>query len=43
MAKIKLTSFGACEEVTGSCHLLEIDNFKLLIDCGLVVFKYVVA
>jgi metallo-beta-lactamase family protein len=35
MAKIKLTSFGACEEVTGSCHLLEIDNFKLLIDCGL--------
>ncbi|MBT4349222.1 MBL fold metallo-hydrolase [bacterium] len=35
MAKIKLTSFGAHEEVTGSCHLLEIDNFRLLIDCGL--------
>lgn len=35
MPSIKLTSFGATEEVTGSCHLLEIDNYKLLIDCGL--------
>ncbi|MCB9803004.1 MBL fold metallo-hydrolase [Candidatus Nomurabacteria bacterium] len=35
MPKIKLTSFGADQEVTGSCHLLEIDNYRLLIDCGL--------
>ncbi|MBP9802545.1 MBL fold metallo-hydrolase [Patescibacteria group bacterium] len=35
MPKIKLTSFGAAEEVTGSCHLLEIDNYKILVDCGL--------
>ncbi len=35
MPKIKLTSFGAAEEVTGSCHLLEIDDYKLLVDCGL--------
>ena len=34
MSKIKLISYGATEEVTGSCHLLEIDNFKILIDCG---------
>ncbi len=35
MSKIKLTSYGAAEEVTGSCHLLKIDNYKILIDCGL--------
>jgi metallo-beta-lactamase family protein len=35
MPKIKLTSFGAAEEVTGSCHLLEIDKYKILVDCGL--------
>jgi len=34
MTKIKLTSYGAAEEVTGSCHLLKIDNYKILIDCG---------
>lgn len=34
MSKIKLISYGATEEVTGSCHLLQIDNFKILIDCG---------
>ncbi len=35
MSKIKLISYGATEEVTGSCHLLQIDNFKILIDCGI--------
>lgn len=34
MPKITLTSYGAAAEVTGSCHLLQIGNFKLLIDCG---------
>ncbi len=31
---MKLTSFGASEGVTGSCHLLEVNNSKILIDCG---------
>ncbi len=30
-----VTSYGATEEVTGSCHLLEIDGVKILIDCGM--------
>ena len=32
---MKLTFWGAAEQVTGSMHLLEIDNYKILIDCGL--------
>ncbi len=35
MFDVKLTSWGATEEVTGSCHLLKINNYRLLIDCGL--------
>jgi len=35
MTNIKLTSYGAAEEVTGSCHLLNIDGYRILIDCGL--------
>ncbi|MDQ5938736.1 MAG: metallo-beta-lactamase family protein [Patescibacteria group bacterium] len=35
MSKITLTSYGATQEVTGSCHLLNVDGFRLLIDCGL--------
>jgi metallo-beta-lactamase family protein len=35
MTKIKLTSYGATQEVTGSCHLLNIGGFRLLIDCGM--------
>jgi metallo-beta-lactamase family protein len=35
MSKINLTSYGATQEVTGSCHLLNVDGFRLLIDCGL--------
>ncbi len=34
MPKITLTSFGAAEQVTGSCHLLQAGNFKILVDCG---------
>ncbi len=32
---MKLTFWGAAEQVTGSMHLLELDHFKLLIDCGI--------
>ncbi|ASJ75462.1 MBL fold metallo-hydrolase RNA specificity domain-containing protein [Granulosicoccus antarcticus] len=33
---MKLTSYGAAEEVTGSCHLIETSNHKVLFDCGLI-------
>lgn len=33
--EIKLTSYGATEEVTGSCHLLNIDGYRILVDCGM--------
>ncbi|MFK8080394.1 MAG: MBL fold metallo-hydrolase RNA specificity domain-containing protein [Granulosicoccus sp.] len=33
---MKLTSFGATEEVTGSCHLIELEGVKVLFDCGLI-------
>ncbi|TDG34775.1 MBL fold metallo-hydrolase [Pedobacter changchengzhani] len=32
---MKLTFWGAAQQVTGSMHLLEIDHYKILIDCGL--------
>jgi metallo-beta-lactamase family protein len=32
---IKLKFYGGCIEVTGSLHLLEIDDLKLLLDCGM--------
>lgn len=32
---MKITSYGGARGVTGSCHLLEVDNIKILIDCGL--------
>jgi metallo-beta-lactamase family protein len=32
---MELTIWGAAEQVTGSMHLLEIDNYKILVDCGL--------
>lgn len=32
---MKLTILGAAEQVTGSMHLLQTDNYNLLIDCGL--------
>lgn len=32
---MKLTIWGAAEQVTGSMHLLEIEDYKILVDCGL--------
>lgn len=32
---MRITFCGAAREVTGSCHLLETSNTRLLIDCGL--------
>jgi metallo-beta-lactamase family protein len=32
---MKLTIWGAAKQVTGSMHLLEINDYKILIDCGL--------
>ena len=32
---MKLTFFGAAHAVTGSCHCLEVNGRKILIDCGL--------
>ncbi|QIR75004.1 MBL fold metallo-hydrolase [Sulfurospirillum diekertiae] len=31
-----VTSYGAASMVTGSCHLLEVDSLKILIDCGMI-------
>ncbi len=31
---MRLTSYGAAEEVTGSCHLVEVDGLRILVDCG---------
>lgn len=33
---MKLTSYGAAGEVTGSCHLLEVGDTRILLDCGLI-------
>ena len=32
---MKLTIWGAAQQVTGSMHLLETDNYNILVDCGL--------
>lgn len=33
--EIKLTFLGASQNVTGSKYLVEVDNYKILVDCGL--------
>ncbi len=33
---MKLTSHGATKEVTGSCHLLEVRDSRILLECGLI-------
>jgi len=32
---MKITFAGAAETVTGSCHLVEVDGLRILLDCGL--------
>jgi len=32
---MKIHFYGACEMVTGSCFILETEDFRLLVDCGL--------
>ncbi len=32
---MKLTIYGAARQVTGSMHLLEVGQYKILVDCGL--------
>jgi metallo-beta-lactamase family protein len=32
---MKLTIHGAARQVTGSMHLLQVNRYKILIDCGL--------
>lgn len=32
---MRLTSYGAAEGVTGSCHLLEVGDQRVLLDCGI--------
>jgi metallo-beta-lactamase family protein len=32
---MKLTIWGAAQQVTGSMHLLQTDNYNILVDCGL--------
>jgi len=32
---IKLRFLGAAQNVTGSCHMLEVDGTRILVDCGL--------
>ncbi len=31
---MRFTSYGAAQQVTGSCHLLEVDGLNILVDCG---------
>ncbi len=33
---MKLEFFGAAGEVTGSCHILHVGPYKLLLDCGMI-------
>jgi metallo-beta-lactamase family protein len=32
---MKITSYGAAGEVTGTKHLLEVNGYRILLDCGM--------
>jgi len=32
---LKIQFLGACQQVTGSCTYIEVDNLRLLVDCGM--------
>jgi len=38
---MKLTIWGAAQQVTGSMHLLQLPNYNILIDCGLDYEKHI--
>ena len=40
MHKISIKFLGAIKEVTGSCHLLTVGPYKILLDCGLIQGGY---
>ena len=33
---MEITFHGAAQEVTGSCHLVKVGNYQILLDCGLI-------
>ena len=33
---MQITFFGAAGEVTGSCHILQIGEHQVLLDCGMI-------
>ncbi|MBL6974040.1 MAG: MBL fold metallo-hydrolase, partial [Sulfurimonas sp.] len=32
---VTVTSYGAAQTVTGSCHLVKIGSVRILVDCGM--------
>lgn len=36
MTRMQFRSYGATEQVTGSCHLVTVDDRRVLLDCGMI-------
>ena len=36
MKQMQLQSYGATEQVTGSCHMVTVDDRRVLLDCGMI-------